>query len=310
MLVAVILCASELRLVWGAGVPELVRLAADAGYDGIAVGARCGRGDVPRLTAAAAAAGLALPVVMAPLPDARPGLDKRLPYLASLDDGDERRAALALFDATLDAVVSLGVRLFTVDLGEVPLRTSAAEVAWRFARRELGEDAPGERVWAAAMGERRARAGLILDVCRSALDRLLPRAERRDIVLALEIAGGPWGAPSPREALTLLDEYRDGPLGVVWDGARMQVLRTLGIAPSVEGGATLAAAARLWRENEAVGIEVGYLPGLGDRDQAPPEVDSRLKPPPGVPVVVTGRADSTRAEVERARAAVAVASGG
>ena len=310
MLGAVILCASELRFAWGGGGGDLIRLAGDTGYDGIAVGSRCGRGDVAPLIAAAASAGLAVPVVAALLPDAWPGLDRRVPYLGSTDDANERRAALDLFDATLAAVGPLGVRLFTVDFGEVPLRTSAAVVAWRFARRELGEDEPGDRDWVAATSERRARSGLILDTCRSILDRLLPAAERRDVVLALEIAGGPWGAPSPREALILLDEYRDGPVGGVWDTARMQVLETLGLAPVAERRTALAAASRLWRENEAVGVEAGYLPGLGDPDGGSSDVETgRRRAPAGVPIVITGSAASTPAEVERARTLVTVASG-
>jgi hypothetical protein len=42
---------------------DLIKLAVDAGYDGIAVGTRCGRGDVVPLIAAALAAGLEVPVV-------------------------------------------------------------------------------------------------------------------------------------------------------------------------------------------------------------------------------------------------------
>jgi hypothetical protein len=279
-------------------------MAADAGFDGIAIGADCGRGDVAPLCAASLAVGLAVPVMSGGLPEGPLGPGRRVPYLASLDDSDERRAAVALFTSALDLAAPFGVRTLTVHLGELSLAADSTEVAYRFARRQLEEDEPGARVWAAAVGERRAVSPLVLDACRYALDRIVPRAERRDVKVALEVAGGPWSSPSPREALYLLDEYRDGPLGLVWDEARMQMLATLGLAPPQDRRAALAAGAIVWCANDAVGIEIGYLPGLGD---PPAPNHGELEPvrADGVPVVVTGRPESTAAEVAAARARVA-----
>jgi sugar phosphate isomerase/epimerase len=310
----VILCASGLRFasVGGerGGEPKaLVRRAADAGFDGVAIGDDCARADLAPLCSASRAAGLSVSVIAGALPEGPLGPGRRLPYLASLDDSDERRAAVALFESTLGFAVSLGIRLLAVHLGDLPLRTRAEEVAYRFARRELGEDEPGERLWAAAIGERMALSGAVLDASRHALDRIVPRAERSGVELALEVAGGPWSGPSPREALLLADEYRDGPVGLIWDEARMQVLTTLGLAPGEERRATLAAASTLWRANDAVGIETGYLPGLGD----PPARDGRSAEPGrpgGIPVVVAGRRDCTPWELgaARVRASTAAAS--
>jgi sugar phosphate isomerase/epimerase len=296
------LCASELRFAFGAGIAQIVRLAADTGFEGIAIGPACGRGDIAPLVAASASAGLVVPLAAAPLGEGPLDGGRRLPYLAAMDDSDEQRAALALFDATLGASVPLGIASFLVDLGEVPLRTSPAEVARRFARRELDDEGSGARVLAATLGERRDRSGRFLDACRTALDRMLPVAERRDVRLAIEIAGDPWRGPSPREALALLGEYRNGPIGVVWDPARMQALGALGVAPAPTRREALVAAASVLRANEAVGMEIGYLPGLGD----PADFDvvvgaARAEPPVGIPVVVTGRSDSTFDEVARAR---------
>jgi Xylose isomerase-like TIM barrel len=303
---AVILSASELRFSFGAGLSQMVRLAGDAGFDGIAIGTGCGRGDVAPLVAATISAGMVIPVVAAPLGDGPLGPGRRLPYLSSMDDGDERRAARSLFDSTVQTAAPLGVGLFTVTLGEVPLGVTFAEVARGFARRELDEGEPAAPVWAAAIGERRARSEMFLDACRASLDRILPAAERRNIVLAIEMAGDPWGGPSPREAATLLEEYRNGPIAVVWDEARMQVLAALGVGPSDDRRTALAAAARLWRANEAVGMEVGYLPGLGDPDRAPSRPVAPLVP--SVATVITGRPDSTTTEVARARDFVATPS--
>lgn len=284
----------------------LIRAAGDAGFQGLAIGPWCSRAQALDLVVAAAAAGLAIPVAASPLLDVFPlPPGKRLPFFASETDPEERLAAVELFSATLDAAVPLGVNLFTVNLGDVALAVRPAEIARRFKRRELDEDDPGARPLAAAFAERRARSPRILDACRFALDRLAARAERAGVTVALEISGGPWGAPTPREAAELLEEYREAPLGVVWDDARLQVLWTLNAAPSRERAATLAAATRLRRANDAVGIEVGFLPGQGDAD---PEVATALPPPgdPALPIVVSGRADSTVDELRRARELAAI----
>ena len=309
------LCGSELRFAFGSGGPQIIKLAADAGFDGIAMGSACGSGDVAPLIAAAVAVGLVVPVVAAPLGDGPPVEGRRLPYLAALDDSDERRAALALFDATVEASVSLGVKTFTIAMGEVPLGVPEIEVARRFARRELDDDGPGARALAAAIGERRARSGAYLDACRTALDRIVKAAERRAVHVAIEMAGDLWRGPSPREAMLLLEEYRNGPVGVVWDEARAQALEVMGVGPTAERRTTLMAAALVFRANESVGLEVGYLPGLGDplrleahkgagagaAENAAATDTGRPALSAAAPVIVTGRRDSTFDEVARAR---------
>jgi len=279
----------------------LVRAAGDAGFQGLALGPWCTRAQAIELVTAGAAAGLAVPAAAAPLLDAFPlPPGKRLPFFASEDDPEERLAAVDLFAASLDAAVPLGVNLYTLHLGDVALGVHPGEIARRFKRRELDEDEPGAKALAAAFAERRARSPRILDACRFALERVVARAERAGVTVALEVSGGPWGAPTPREAATLLDEFRDAPLGVVWDDARMQVLWMLGAAPARERAEALAAAARLRRANEAVGIDVGFLPGQGDPVA---DVAVALPPPanPALPVAVSGRADSTVDELRRAR---------
>ncbi len=299
------LIASSLRGAGERSAEALVRLAGDAGFGGIALGPFCARADAIELVAGAAAAGLAVPVTATPFLDTAalpPG--KRLPFFASVDDPEERRAAVTLFGRTLDAAVPLGVRVFTVYLGDVPLGVSAVEIRRRFQRRELDEDEPGAAPLADAFAERRARSPQILDACRFSLDLLAPLAERACVSVALEVSGGPWGAPTPREATVLLEEYREAPFGVVWDDARLHVLATLGAAPIEERARLLAAAARVRRANEAVGIDVGFLPGQGD---SPLPALADISPAPGIPTVVAGRGDSTVDELRRARALAAPA---
>ena len=226
---------------------------------------------------------------------------RRLPYLAALEDSDERRAALELFRRVLEAAVPLGVSLYTINLGAIANRVGLGTIARRFARRELDpeEDGRGVPAWEAALAERRALSGPVRDACRTALDRIVPLAERHGATLAIEIAAGPWGLPSPREAGDLLADYREAALGIVWDDARMQVLRALGIAPAPERLTELAASAKVWRAHEAVGIETGYLPGLGDPDAEAGAYRDKVAP---AATIVMGRPDSTLEEARRARA--------
>jgi len=297
----VILLGTEQRPGGDPSPEALVRAAGDAGFTGLCLGPWSTREQLLELVAAGAAGGLAVPVAAAPLLEAFPlPPGKRLPNLAAESDPEERLAAVELFGASLKAAVPLGVSLFTVNLGDVVLGIQPAEVARRFKRRELDEDEPGARALAAALAERRARSPRILDACRFALDRMVALAERANATIALELSGGPWGTPTPREAATLLDEYREAPLGVVWDDARLQVLWTLGVAPVRERAEALVAATRLRRANEAVGIDVGFLPGQGDPDA---QVRAALPSPSDadLPVVVSGRFTSTLDELRRAR---------
>ena len=294
-----ILLGTELRPPGERGRDQVVGLAADAGFDGLAIGAWYRREEALHLVTLAAASRLAVAVAGAPLLERPLGPGKRLPFLGSLEDPEERRAAAELIATTIAAASPLGIGTFTISLGDVGLAVAPERLARSFRRGEMDEDEPGGEALAAALDERRARSAGITDGCRAGLDLVIPAAERTGVTLAIELPAGPWGAPSPREAALLLDEYREAPLGVVWDQARMSVLRRLGAAPSPERAARLRAGTRLWRASEAVGVEIGFLPGQGeppDETAAIPASERR------VPVVVTGRPDSTLDELRRARA--------
>lgn len=299
----VIALDSDLRP--GADPTPLVRVAGEAGFDGIAVGFRGSLRDLPLLGAAALGAGLGLPVVSVPIPPAPLMPHKRLPRLAA-PERDEREAAVALCDQAFQVASPFGVVAAIVDLGPVTLSVSAAEVMRSFHRGELrGEpDDDGAERLAEAWAERRARAGALADACRFSFDRLVGLAERHQLSVAVDVAAHPWCVPGPRELLALLDEYEGAPLGAVLDEARLSVLEMLGAAVSEERRSKLATAATAIRANEPVGLATGYLPGLGD----PPA--GRMKPlelerlPP---IVVAGRPDSTDDEVVRSRVLVAAA---
>ena len=292
-----ILLGTELRPPGDRGRDQVVGLASDAGFDGLAMGGWYRREEAIHLITLAAASRLAVPVAAAPLLERPLGPGKRLPFLASLEDPEERRAAAELVATTIAAASPLGIGTFTISLGDVGLGVAPERLARSFRRREMDEDEPGGEVLAAALAERRARSPGITDGCRAGLDLVIPAAERAGVTLAIELPAGPWGVPSPREAALLLDEYREAPVGVVWDQARMSVLRRLGVGPNLERAERLRAGTRLWRAGEAVGVEIGYLPGQGETADDAAAIPGTER---AVPVVVTGRRDSTLEEVRRA----------
>jgi hypothetical protein len=163
----------------------------------------------------------------------------------------------------------------------------------------MGEDEPGARLLAAALGARRARATSLFDACRWSLERLCRLAEQHAATLLLAPAGAPWGVPSPREAAALREAFAGAPLALAWDPGQLSVLRALDLPLSDERARALADAAGAAIENDAVGMDAGYLPGLGERDEALP---ARAALAAGAAVVITGQADATD---EEARAAVA-----
>jgi hypothetical protein len=274
----------------------LARAASETGAAGIHVGASALLGDVPAIASEAIAAGLALPSITLPLGERAPAPGKRLPYLAAAQP-DERLAALGLARAGLAAGADFGIARVLVDFGPVTLPVPRAEVARRHRRAELGDGEPGAPLLEAALSARKAQAGALFDAGRFSLERLAREAEARGARLLLPVAGTPWGFPSPRETEALLDAFRGAPLAAVWDPGELSVLRALGLALSDERARALAAGAGAAVERDAVGIDAAYLPGLGERDEALP---ARAELAGDAPVIVTGNADATVAEIREA----------
>jgi len=283
-----ILLASDLRPPRAGGEDPLLRLAADAGADGIHLGGGCDLELVGRVATSAIRVGVGVASLALPLPERPLSAGRRLPRL-SAHARDEREAAIALALEGLDAAAPVGARLALLDFGEVPLTVRPGELARAFARGEMDEDEPGERVLAAAVAERRSLGDALGDACRWSLERLLRAAERAGVTLALPIGATPWQVPSPREAGLLGDGFAGAPLGLVWDPGRLSVLAALGLAISD----ALAHEAKAMVENDAVGIEAGYLSGLGERNA---RVAAHAAPV-SVPRIVTGGPGATDDEV-------------
>ncbi len=282
------------------GEDAVVRLASEIGCAGVAIGDGCTLPIAASLVPRVLRAGLRVAAVAAPLAERAPAPRKRLPRLCA-GDRDERAAAIELASRACALAGSVGASLVVLDMGALPLAVRWTELARHFRRRALeGSDtgeATGEAALMAALGERRATVGLALDGCRWSLDALVREAERRQLRLAVSLSGTPWAVPSPREGLELAVEYDRARVGLVLDPARLSVLRRLGLAISGERLASLRTAAALVVENEAVGIETGYLPGLGERDE---DLASRAGVPAETPAVLAGHPDSSDAEVAEA----------
>ncbi len=298
-----ILCGSSLRPPGDRGVDPIVRLCAEAGFAGIGIGRGCLQFQASELLAAALRAGLSPGVMAAPLPERVLGPGKRLPRLGA-EAPDERAAAIALVGRCLEMAGGVGMKVVALDFGPVTLSAPPGTVARLFARRELGEDDDDDiddGPLSPALRERRARGRALVDACRWSLEGLLPGAERRGITLAMELGPTPWTLPSPREALELVDLFGGAAVGVAFDPAKLMAMRALRLPLSDGRVGGLRAAAALVVENDAVGVDVGYLPGLGQRDT---DLTTREGLRPNVPVVVVGAADVTDQEATAAAALV------
>ncbi len=166
---------------------------------------------------------------------------------------------------------------------------------WHLLAARSGRDDPGGELLANALAERRARTPEILDACQWAVERLLRAADRAGLRLAAQVGVTPWQSVSPREADSLRETF-GGALGVAWDPGRLSLLATLELPVADDRLKSLAAAALLVIENDAVGVEAGYLPGLGERT----ERLSAFAPPASALRVVTGHPGSTDVEVAAA----------
>jgi hypothetical protein len=295
-----VLCSTELRPLQAGGVDPLIRAAGDAGATGIHLSGEILLGELEALVPAVLRAGLLIPSMTLPLAPRALVRGKRLPSLSAFDP-EERGAAIALAAEGLEAGAVAGVRHALLEFGAVALPASLRDVAAGFARRELG---PGEAFapeLATAFGARRAGAERLTDACRWSLERLCRLAESRAVTLLLSVGGSPWQVPSAREALALLEAFRGAPLAPLWDPGRLTAAKALGLRlPDGRVTALAESAGAAW-ETDAVGLEAGYLPGLGERDEALP---ARAKLPKDAPVIVSGFPDSTDEEVARAVARV------
>jgi hypothetical protein len=295
MLRRVIFLASDLRPPRGGDDERLLRVALEIEAAGIHLGGSCDLGLVAALAPLSMRLGAPVSSLALPLPERPLGAGRRMPRLAA-HARDEREAAIALALRGLEAGTPVGARFAVLDFGEATLAVRAGEIARAFARREMDEDDPGGRRLAAAVAERRARGDELGDACRWSLERLVRAAERAGVTLVLPVAATPWQLPSPREGRLLADAFAGAPVGLAWDPGRLSVLAALGLAISDDRLRALADGAVLAIDNDAVGVEAGFLPGLGERDARV----AALAAPATAPHIVTGTPDATDMEIATA----------
>jgi sugar phosphate isomerase/epimerase len=290
----VILCASSLRPPGPSGPSALIQLAADAGCDGLMLDGGCLLRQVPLLGTAARQAKLTMPVLLAPVPEERPSLHRRLPSLAG--DRDERAAAVELVVRAMQVSRDAGTRTVVLDFGRLPVGGEEADLRRHFARRELDEGEPGGLLLAGVLGERRRRAEEWTDHCRLALEALLRYAVPMDVRLAILPAATPWQVPTPRETTELIRDFSGAPVGSVFSPARLAVLSALGLGVTAERRAALRETAFVVEVADAVGVDHPLPLGLGELD--PAELRGFAE---GVPLVLGGTPDTSPAELRAAK---------
>jgi hypothetical protein len=271
-----------------------VQLAADAGCEGIMLDGGCLLRQVPLLGTAARQAKLTMPVLLAPVPEERPSLHRRLPSLAG--EKDERAAAVDLVRRAMQVSRDAGTRTVVLDFGRLPLGGEEADLRRHFARRELDEGEPGGILLAALLAERRSRAVEWVDGCRLSLEALLRDAVPMDVELAILPAATPWQVPSPRETVELLGDFAGAPVGSVFSPARLAALTALGLGVSAERRAVLRKAALVVDASDAVGMDQPLPLGLGTID--PAELRGFAEK---IPLVLGGPPDASPAEIRAAK---------
>lgn len=282
------------------GPDRIIRLGSEAGFAGISVSADVSEDLLKLLATEGMRANLPVQAVACPLSAAPLPKGKRLPHLLALDDPEERRAAMKRARETMAFAHPLGVGLYLLDLGPVPLKTPAAPLRLGYARREMDVGEPGARALRRALDERKARGGAILDAIRAGLESILGEADRRGTTVLLGMAASPWQAPTPKETEQVLGEFRGAPLRLVDAGARRAILGDLGLLgpPEVAAARRLAFAGRTGFVEIAdrVGLDDGYCATTGDFEPAAPD---------GIPRnaawMVTGPLDTVFADVLRAK---------
>ena len=257
--------ATDLRPPRADGGERITRLAAETGAAGIHLGGGCDLEILAGspLVASALRLGLEIPSVALPLAERVLPAGRRLPRLAA-PARDEREAAISLAARGLAAAGSFGARIAVVDFGPVALTADAAAFARAFARRAIGPDDPGGALMANALGERRARAPEILDACQWARRTAAPRRRRGRPAPGGSNRRHPLAVGQPTRGRRPAGDLRRA-LGVAWDPGRLSLLATLELPVGDDRLKSLAAAAVVVIENDAVGVEAGYLPGLGER---------------------------------------------
>lgn len=303
-----ILTSSRVRPYGERGAIDVADWAAKAGAHGGFVALPWPQVGLQSAAVAFAAQGMALVGVQLPLPPEPLPQGRRVPFWASLDDAEERLAAVNMANDTLARAQTFGCTWAFLDGFTIKLKAPSKLFAQSYAERRWDRDRSSKvaarPLLEAALIERKENDERLCDGARFALERLANVAEARGVRVAIGHGIGPWQFPSPREVDLLLEEFSGGPLVKAHLPARLDVLETIGLL-TAERRAALALAPFVMA-SDAVGLRDDVVPGLG-----PAPLRAKLEQAPGKPpsiVVVSGRADTQPHELAAAVAKMAALS--
>lgn len=295
-----ILASSRVRPYSAEAHKDIATTAAEAGAHGGFLGAPWPQGALATAAVGMAEQGLDLCGTQIPLPPEPLVVGKRLPHWGSLDDAEERLSAINLADQTLALAKDFGCSWAYLDAFAIKLKApvqlfiqSFAENRWD---RDRSSKVAARPLIEAALKERDQYDERLCDAARFTLERLARIADNRGVIIAVGHGIGPWQFPSPREVDQLLEEFRGASLVKAHLPARLDVLQSIGLLTE-ERRANLALASFVIA-TDAVGLRDDLVPGLGPRPLTSPFRNSSGRSPDVV--VVSGRSDTSRAELQAA----------
>ncbi|MDX2021620.1 MAG: hypothetical protein SF187_15360 [Deltaproteobacteria bacterium] len=295
-----ILASSRVRPYGERGAADVADWAAKAQAYGGFVALPWPQTGLEQAAVALAAQGLPLVGVQLPLPPEPLPSGRRVPHWASLDDAEERLAAINMANETLARAQTFGCTWAFLDAFSIKLKAPSKLFAQSYGERRWDRDRSSKvaarPLLEAALVERKEHDQRLCDAARHSLERLANVAEARGVRVAVGHGIGPWQFPSPREVDLLLEEFRGGPLVKAHVPARLDVLETIGLLTADRR--TALALAPFVLASDAVGLRDDLAPGLGPTPLTTKLLQAAGKPPDVV--VVSGRADTQPQELAAA----------
>lgn len=199
-----------------------------------------------------------------PSPWARSGGGGDLFSLSS-PDRDIRREAVKWTRQSIETANRFQARRVVLHAGHVPLSDAFERLRGFFETGRITTD-EAQAFVAAQRAHLDRLKGPYLDALRFSLDRLLPEAERLDVILALENRFHFFELPGLADIGPLLDDFAGGPLGYWHDTGHAHANECLGIDPPQ--GLLAAYGDRLVgvHVHDARGLNDHLAPGRGEID--------------------------------------------
>ncbi|HSO17975.1 MAG TPA: TIM barrel protein [Desulfosarcina sp.] len=178
---------------------------------------------------------------------------------------EERQEAVKRTLATIDRAHDLEARAVVLHCGRVEMASEVGTVYDRLRQSATASTEPPQ--WLQArLAERDRRKPAHLDALRFSLEKLLPAADRRELLLGLETRFHFYELPGPEDFRPLLQEFDGAPLGYWHDTGHAAANEQLGLV--AEGRLLEELADRLIgiHLHDAIGLEDHLPPGDGQID--------------------------------------------